>query len=115
MSDYSQGLSPYFYRTHSIRMNKTHCFSKRSSVRISYKKGFGAAVALILLSTSSLAFAMLVLAASVSFSDLVFRREVRIQDRINKTACSDVSTLVKEKDSFATGTITVKDLGCSII
>ncbi len=78
------------------------------------KSGFGAAVALILLSLTSLALALCVLGAAVVLGDMVFHREVRIQQSLYDKACTASAQLLKAKDVFATGTVKFKEFGCVV-
>ena len=95
-------------------MNKTYNSSKILSTPALCKRGFGAAVAVILLSLTSLGVSLAVLAAAVGFSDQVYRHESRIQKNLNQKACDDTRSLMKTKDAFATGTVYLKDFDCYV-
>lgn len=84
------------------------------SNRNNRKKGFGAAIALMLLSLTSLALMLAVLGAAVMAQDIVFRKEVRLQRSLNEKTCADTATLMKAKDVFASGQFYIRDFDCSV-
>ena len=75
-------------------------------------KGFIALIAVLLISLSALAFSLVALSAAVMYSDSVTQRELRIQKGLNEEACSDTLSLMKAKDYFLNGRMTVPELGC---
>ncbi len=54
------------------------------------------------------------LGASVSYSDMVFRKELRIQAALDSAACSDTAILVRAKDVFVTGVVHLSEFNCDI-
>ena len=54
-----------------------------------------------------------VLSQSVyTYSDSVFRRELRIQTRLNLRSCLDTVTIMFAKDYFLSGSISLQEFGC---
>lgn len=77
-------------------------------------RGFIALIALVLLVTGTLTFALTTLASAVSYSDLVYRREFRIQAKFNAEACLDTATLMLVKDFFLNGEVSLLKFGCKV-
>lgn len=75
-------------------------------------RGFGAAVAVVLISTGTLALSVAVLGAVAAYSDSVDRDEWRIQADLNRKACKDSGDLIMEKDVFATGAARIPEFDC---
>jgi hypothetical protein len=81
-------------------------------MRQTYKKGFGALIAVVLVSSGLSSFLIVALGASSAYSDLIYRKEMRIQSALDESACSDAAMLVKAKDAFVSGSVHIADLGC---
>ncbi len=77
-----------------------------------YVKGFVATTAVIVLSIGTLAFLLVTLSAATSYADSVTRREVRIQQSLNKLACQETLPLLVAKDYFLDKEIELSDFGC---
>jgi len=75
-------------------------------------RGFVALIATVIISMSVIAFSMVTLASAVTFSDMVLRRELRIQTKHNLVACLDYAELMIARDYFLIGTTSVKEFGC---
>jgi hypothetical protein len=75
-------------------------------------RGFGAFVAVLIMSSGSAAISFAVLNAAVSYADLVYRKELRIQEALNRSACADTLGLVRAKDQFAAGTLDLPEFNC---
>jgi len=78
------------------------------------KKGFIATIAIVLLSTGTLAFLVVTLAATYSYADGIERRELRIQNSLNEQACQETRPLIIAKDYFLDKEVSLSDLGCAI-
>ena len=76
--------------------------------------GFAATTALLLLSLGMLAFVATTLGSAILYADGVERREVRIQKRLNQRACEESVRLMKAKDYFLKGLISIPEFGCVI-
>ena len=95
-------------------MNKTSICSTRSIRRELPKRGFVAVIAVLLISGATTALSLSVLGAAVSYSDSVFRREMRLQASFDALACEDTAKLIKAKDVFASGTIHLAEFNCDV-
>ena len=82
--------------------------------RLKLAQGFAATTALLLLSLGMLAFFATTLGSAILYADGVERREVRIQKRLNQKACKESLDLMKAKDYFLQGTISLPEFDCSI-
>ncbi len=71
-----------------------------------------ALIAVILISTGVLVFSLATMSAAVSYSDVVSRKEIRIQAQLNAEACLDTAILMAAKDYFISGNIPIKEFGC---
>ena len=79
------------------------------------KKGFGAAMGLIILSLGSVALVITTLGSALWYADSIYRYEGRIQKNLFQEACNDSAAIVRAKDSFASGTYAFKEFDCSVI
>ena len=75
-------------------------------------KGFIALIAVLLLATGSIAFALATVFAAVAYADMVLQRELRIQAKLNVNACLDSLELMYAKDFFLNGNVTIPEFGC---
>ncbi len=64
-------------------------------------RGFGATIAIGMLSLGTFALVLSALGASIAHSDSVNREVARIQKGLDQKACEDSVRLINEKDSFA--------------
>ena len=72
----------------------------------------------MLLSTGMLAFTFTATRSAQSFADAVFRRELRIQARLNAISCLETGLLMLAKDVFfavRTSTTSIADFGCILV
>ncbi|MCX6719114.1 MAG: hypothetical protein NTZ38_01935 [Candidatus Taylorbacteria bacterium] len=76
-------------------------------------KGFTATTAVILLATGTLAFSLGSLVSAALYADSVNQKELRIQARLNASACLDTVILMAYKDYFLNGPVTVPEFGCT--
>jgi hypothetical protein len=65
-------------------------------------------------SLTMLAFSLIASDAAAGYSDMVDRRELRIQAGLNAEACLDTASLMLAKDFFLNGTTTVPEFGCTV-
>lgn len=77
------------------------------------ESGFMATTAVIMLALGTLAFSLVTMTAAYEYADIVIRRELRIQTGLNTTACLDTVKLMAVKDYFISGTISIRDFGCT--
>jgi len=75
--------------------------------------GFGASIAVMLLSLGSFALASAALCAAIVYSDMADRSEARIQSSLDAAACADTVALMRAKDAFASGRYEIPEFGCS--
>ncbi len=94
-------------------MNKICAFWMRSKPTAN-ERGFGALMSVLIVSTGTMAFSLVTLAAAASYSDAMFRREMRIQQALNSSACDDSASLMRAKDAFASGTVRLAEFDCDI-
>lgn len=94
-------------------MSKTLALLTQSSKQLPTKSGFGAVSGVLLLSSGTLAVSLAVLGSAVSYTDVVFRRELRVQAALDRDACEESAALLKAKDVFATGLIELQEFNCS--
>jgi hypothetical protein len=73
-----------------------------------------ALTAIMILSTTVFVFSMVTLSAVVAYSDSVYAREIRIQHDLDLEACADTAMLMKSKDYFWVGHMTLSDFGCVV-
>ncbi len=75
--------------------------------------GFIALIAVVLLASGALAFSFSNMIAAILYADSVYKRELRIQARLNADSCVDTVRLMYAKDPFLSGTTTVADFKCT--
>jgi len=78
------------------------------------ERGFIAVVAILLISGGIAALSLSVLGAAVSYSDSVYRREMRLQASLDDLACEDTAKLIRAKDAFASGIVHLDEFDCDI-
>ena len=88
-------------QTHNSKSKNTH-------------KGFTALIAVIMLFSVAFVFSLVTLSSAVLYSDSVYAREVRIQNALNQQACADTLALMKVKDYFLKGQVTLPEFGCTV-
>ncbi len=71
-----------------------------------------ALIALVLLATGTLAFSLATMSAAAAYADMSYRRELRIQARLNADACLDSVSLMAAKDYFLNGHVKLSEFGC---
>jgi hypothetical protein len=49
-----------------------------------------------------------------TYSDMISRRELRIQANLNRDACFDTVTLMYAKDYFLAGDLYLNEFGCKV-
>ena len=79
-----------------------------------YDRGFGAAVAVMLVSLGTLALAMSVMGAAIVYSDSVEKSEFRLQKILNKKTCDDTALLIRSKDRFVSGDLYLPEFDCTL-
>ncbi len=79
-----------------------------------HKRGFMAMISVMLLSIGILAFSISSLASATMYSDMVYRREIRIQVNANLSSCMNTAKLMIQRDYFIYGTSTLSEFGCTI-
>ncbi|MCX6715850.1 MAG: hypothetical protein NT077_02395 [Candidatus Taylorbacteria bacterium] len=90
------------------------CNYWKTSYRPRPDRGFGAALAVVMISIGTLALSLAALSAAIIYSDSVNRNEWRIQAGLNRQACDDMKDLVKSKDMFVAGAIKIPEFDCSV-
>lgn len=78
----------------------------------SKKQGFIALIAVLLLSIGTVVFSMMTTETAFEYADSIFKKELRIQTRLNANACIDTSAIILSKNYLTNGTTTVSELGC---
>ncbi|OHA16887.1 MAG: hypothetical protein A3C79_00980 [Candidatus Taylorbacteria bacterium RIFCSPHIGHO2_02_FULL_45_28] len=78
------------------------------------EKGFIATTAVMLLAMGALFFQVATLSAVASYFDGIERKEMRVQKRLNETACQETLRLLAAKDYFLNETVKLRDLGCVV-
>ena len=76
--------------------------------------GFAATTALLLLSLGMFAFVATTLGSAILYADGVERRELRIQRVLNQKACEESLILMKAKDYFLEGEVSIPEFECVI-
>jgi hypothetical protein len=74
--------------------------------------GFGALIAVVMLSCLALVFSILTLTVSAEYSESVYLKEMRIQKELYAKACFDTANLMSAKDYFLKGTIEIEEFKC---
>jgi hypothetical protein len=77
-----------------------------------YKTGLSALISIVLLASGTLAFALVTMAHTYSYVDMVMRRELRIQSHLSLEGCIESIRLMSRKDIFLKGDITIREFGC---
>ncbi|MFA6315082.1 MAG: hypothetical protein WC648_01790 [Candidatus Paceibacterota bacterium] len=89
-----------------IGNNNSRSLSKVAS------SGFLALSAVLVLVVGGLSFSLITMSAILSYSESVNKRELRIQSRLNLTACLDALEIMSMKDYFMSGSIEIRQFGC---
>ena len=87
---------------------------RRRHDRTRLNGGFGAAIAVSLISVGTLALSVTALGSAAAYSDSVDRDEQRVQASLNAKACDDTKPLIKAKDSFVTDSVTIPEFNCML-
>jgi hypothetical protein len=77
-----------------------------------HNNGFSALISIVLLASGTLAFALVTMAHTYSYVDMVMRRELRIQSDLSLQGCVETMGLMLRKDIFLKGDITIREFGC---
>ena len=77
-----------------------------------HHKGFIALIAVVLISTGTFVFSLVLIAAVSAYADSVERHQNRIQKSLNIQACKETVQLMKSKDPFVSGTIKIPEFDC---
>jgi hypothetical protein len=77
-------------------------------------RGFVATIAVVILATGCLVFSLVTLLGATSYSESIYKRELRIQAGLNASACLDLVTVMVSKDYFLSGQIEVRQFGCVV-
>ena len=77
-----------------------------------YNKGFTALISIGLLSSGTLAFALVTMTHTYSYVDMVMRRDLRIQAHLALESCVETVRLMFRKDIFLKGDIEIREFGC---
>jgi hypothetical protein len=85
-----------------------HLYNKKTHT------GFAATTALVLLSLGMLAFVTTTFGSAIIYADGVESREMRIQKRLNQYACKESLELMKVKDYFLAGEVSLPEFDCII-
>lgn len=80
----------------------------------SFNKGFVALTATMTVIAVVLTFSSVVLSSTYIFSDSVFRKELRIQTRLNLISCLTYSKYLFANGYFINGDISIGELGCTL-
>lgn len=89
-------------------------FMKNDHMNNSFNKGFIALTATMTIVAVVLTFSFIVLSSAYIFSDSIFRRELRIQTRLNLTSCLTYSKYLFANSYFINGDILIGELGCTL-
>ena len=80
----------------------------------STKKGFGALIAVLILSAGAFAILIVTVHSSYMYADSIEKRELRIQARLNVESCLQQVTIMIRQDRFLVGDFNIKELGCTV-
>lgn len=98
------------------RRNANPClFCLFKSNASNHTGGFMATTAVILLAMGTLIFSATVMASAAMYSDSVYRRELRIQARLDSRSCFDAASLMAAKDFFMNGATTIPEFKCAAV
>lgn len=70
---------------------------KNQCVSQGLNRAFVAVTAVLLVAIGAISFSLLALYSANEYSDLVFKRALRIQNKLNKESCMEISELMPEK------------------
>jgi len=103
------GLIRYIF---SIQMKN---YELKNKINDAYdRQGFGALVAVLMLSTGMFAFVLVNFKAVEMYADFVNKKELRIQTSLNADSCLEYVILLLENDRFLSGGISIKEFGCTV-
>ncbi len=89
-------------------------YMKNDYMNNDFNKGFIALTATMTVVAVVLTFSFIVLSSAYIFSDSVFRRELRIQTRLNLISCLTYSKYLFANSYFINGDISIGELGCTL-
>ncbi|HTK33646.1 MAG TPA: hypothetical protein VL335_03855 [Candidatus Paceibacterota bacterium] len=78
----------------------------------SNSKGFIAVTAVVVIVSGILVYSVASMASVFAYSDVVLRREWRIQANFNAQACLETVALMSARDYFLEGDIKLEEFGC---
>jgi hypothetical protein len=84
----------------------------KTHIKYNLNCGFAALISTILLAVGVATFSIVTLASAVMYSDIVYRKEIRIQVGFNLQACLDTAELMIARDYFISGTSSLLEFGC---
>lgn len=87
---------------------------KAKSRKFGERKGFVALTTILIIVALVLNFSFVTLSSVYLYADSIFRRELRIQTRLNLSACIDYIKYTYAQDYFVYGSIKITELGCSV-
>lgn len=76
------------------------------------ESGFGALIAVLLLSFGFMVMSLVTVGYSFAFTDIVERKELRFQSSINVESCLDNVELMLKVDPFLVGNVRLREFGC---
>ena len=71
-------------------------------------------ISTMIVATGLILFSLSTLGSAVMYSDIVNRREIRTQVRLNLVSCMEIADLMISADYFLSGTTTISELGCTL-
>lgn len=83
-------------------------------MKLQFEGGFGASVAVMMLSFGILAISLAADQAAFGYADIVDKRIDRVQKVLDQKACDDSIAIIKAKDIFVHGIVSLPEFGCSI-
>lgn len=78
------------------------------------ERGFGSLVAVVLIALGGLAFSISLADSVYLYSDLISKKELRMQASVNSDSCNDVVMHELELNPFLEGEYIVSELGCEV-
>ena len=81
-------------------------------IRVDLIHGFGATIAVVLISIGLLVFSLATFSGAASYADLIYRKELRMQANLNTKTCLEIAQIMVAKDHFINGEVEIPDFGC---
>ncbi|HEX7724462.1 MAG TPA: hypothetical protein VF438_01860 [Candidatus Paceibacterota bacterium] len=83
-------------------------------VALRYRRGFGAALMIIAFAFGAASLAIVANSSAAVYAESVIKSQERMQRKLDAEACAESVELIKAKDPFATGDISIPELSCRV-